>query len=115
STFLIYFKMEKIKEFWLWFSEYHEAFYHLMAFSEREQVYYYNELSIKLEDIHPELGFVVYMAKNGKKAKFTITTHGETEGRIYVTQLVSMAPKIPTWRIKAFIQPKIYRKALKQG
>lgn len=107
--------MVQIKDFWNWFSEYHEALYNLLAFSEHEQDYYYNELTIRLDNIHPNLGFELALPKDGSKAQFTITTDGQADGMFYVSQLASLAPEIPNWEIQAFIQPKISIEALKQG
>jgi hypothetical protein len=107
--------MQKIKDFWLWFSEYHDTLYTVKAFTEREQHYYYNELTVRLEEIHPFIGFVLHAPGNGEKAQLIITTNGETEGMLYVIQLGRMAPKLPNWQIYTFIQPTISIKALKKG
>ncbi len=107
--------MQKIKDFWLWFSEYHHTLYTVKAFTVREQHYYYNELTVRLEEIHPFIGFVLHTPGNGEKAQLTITTNGDNEGMLYVIQLGRMAPDFPNWQIHTFIQPTISIKALKKG
>jgi hypothetical protein len=107
--------MAQLKDFWDWFNEYHEALYFLQDFPEHEQAYYYNELTSRLKDIHPDLSFEIGFATDGGEARFTLTANGQAEGMMYVSQLVSLVSKIPKWQVSAFIQPKLSIEDIKQG
>ena len=107
--------MLQLREFWQWFEEHREIFYHLPQFTLQEQAFYHEALDIRLTAYHPHLAYVFLFPKENENAELILTTNGQSDGMLWVKNLVLQAPSIPGWDITAFIPPKIQVEALKKG
>ncbi|GGG53236.1 hypothetical protein [Bizionia arctica] len=107
--------MAQLKDFWDWFLEYHEAIYYLRDFTLEEQAFYYQELDDRLQDYHPDLTYVIAFPKKDKKAILTLTANGSKDAMLFVSQLASVAPKIPKWKVKKILQAQLSIKAITKG
>lgn len=107
--------MAQLKAFWDWFYEYREAYYYLQDFTERERDYYYHELDLRLTAYHPSLSFIIKFGNQNKKAELILTANGKADGMFYVSNLISIVPEIPKWKISGFIKPSLDIEAIKKG
>lgn len=89
------------KQFWKWFLEYEDKFYHF----EHNQQELFNPALAKLQDIQPDLVFEIGPEIDGKR-EFIISANGLKEGFSSVIEVTKAAPEMDRWIVVPFRQRK---------
>jgi hypothetical protein len=89
--------MHTVEQFWTWFA------YHASKITFPPPHDLINEIGDALCAIHPELGFQIGERDDGLVIE--ISAEGRKHMIPVVVEVVSAAPDMPGWRVKAFRQP----------
>ncbi len=93
----------KAAEFWIWFQQNSNRYYHLEEQNPQEL---FSALALKLTTIHPDLSFEFSSIKDNGKREFVVTANGMRSAFPFVKKLVEAAPVMEDWDIIAFRQRK---------
>ncbi|TKD65839.1 DUF695 domain-containing protein [Flavobacterium sp. ASW18X] len=94
------------KDFWNWFTQHQETFYKVIAANGDITKVFFDELSPKLEVIHPGIWFLCGMY-NDTTAELILTPDGIVKNVVFVEELIAEAPELPNWRFTALKPPSI--------
>jgi len=87
------------QEFWKWFQKNEGSLYDF----ERDQEHTFDQLSVELHKLNPDLTFEFGPKENGRR-EFTIGADGIRAAFPEVEKLYAAAPLLPRWRIQKFRQ-----------
>jgi hypothetical protein len=91
----------KYSKFWNWFQRHEDELFRF----EEDQESVFDKLAAQLHQVHRDLCFEFSSVQEGQR-EFTVSAGGIREAFPEVTALVSGAPKLPRWQIRAFRQRK---------
>ncbi len=99
--------MPTINDFWTWFVANEDTYYMLHGMDLEDKDYHFGCLLERLQEFDPCVNVILAGPKHLGKATLTFTADGNPAGFLYVKNLVAQAPKLPRWKIMAFIQPSV--------
>ncbi|MBY0486665.1 MAG: hypothetical protein K2P85_05690 [Flavobacteriaceae bacterium] len=107
--------IKKINNFWKWFTDNEAAINKaLINFENYEEVF--THLNRNLGYISKRIGYIIKVPKKGNnQIKIIFTAHGYRKLFGKVIGLEQQAPKLPNWKIQAFIKPAENMEEFKQG